>query len=167
MKEVIQNEKYGEIVYEEGFWLGRKTITVNGTPLTRISKKEYQLPDGTPATIKGNFMQGACLVIGSDVIQLTPKIKWYEIALCLIPIILVVIWGSVPALVQIVPVVGGALGAFLSALCACAGLMFMKKVKAVWQKLLIALATTAVAFGVCCIVGIIISIVIYGFVRAL
>ena len=36
MNEKIQNEKYGEILYDENFWTGRKSLSVNGVPLNRI-----------------------------------------------------------------------------------------------------------------------------------
>ncbi|MDE7439714.1 MAG: hypothetical protein K2N23_04325 [Clostridia bacterium] len=153
MKEVIQNEIYGEIVYEESFWTGKKTLTISGVAANKISKKEFRLPDGRTATVQGNFLQGACLLVESESIRLTPKIKWYEIALAIIPFLLIMVWGNVVALCEIVPVVGGAIGGGLSALFSVAGLVLIKRVKPIWLKALIALAVTGVTFGICCGIG--------------
>lgn len=46
MKQVVQNEKLGEIVYEESFWTGKKTVSVNGSQLEKISKNTFKTPDG-------------------------------------------------------------------------------------------------------------------------
>ncbi len=153
MKQKIQNEKYGEILYNENFWTGKKSLSINGTPLTKISRKEFQTENGTVGTVKGNFLSGASLLIDGETIRLTPKITWYEIVLCLLPFILVMIWGSSVELCKIVPVVGGAIGGGLSALLSCVGLLFMRSVKPIWAKILIALAAIGVTFGVCCGIG--------------
>jgi len=38
MKEVINHPTYGEIVYDESIWTGKKIITVNGTTAPAVSK---------------------------------------------------------------------------------------------------------------------------------
>ena len=149
MNQVVKHEKYGEISYEESAWTGRKALSINGVPLNKISKKEFQTQDGKTATVTGNFLWGANLVIDGETISLTPRIKWYEIALCLLPFILIMVWGNVPSLCRIIPVVGGALGGFISALFSCLGLIFIKKMKTVGLKLLVALAAIVVTFGIC------------------
>ena len=153
MKVVIQHDTYGEIVYNESFWVGKKSLTINGVEATKISKKEFQMPDGTTAQIQGNFLYGACLLIGSESIRLTPKIKWYEIALAIIPFVLIMVWGNVVALCKIVPVVGGAIGGGISGLLSVLGLVLIKSVKPVWLKILIAVAVAGVTFGICCGIG--------------
>ncbi len=153
MKQTIQHERYGEILYSENFWTGRKSLSFNGVPLTRISRKEFQTENDGTGTIKGSFLTGAYLSINGENIQLTPKIKWYEIVLCLLPFILIMVWGNSVALCKIVPVVGGAIGGGLSALLSFTGLFFMRSVKPVWAKILIALAAIGVTFGVCCGIG--------------
>ena len=35
MKNIIKNEKYGEILFQESFWTGKKSISING--------KQFQL----------------------------------------------------------------------------------------------------------------------------
>ena len=39
MKTVVQNDKLGEVTYEESFWTGKKNIKVNSEYLTKVSKK--------------------------------------------------------------------------------------------------------------------------------
>lgn len=156
MKQVIQHEKYGEITYEESSWTGRKSLSINGAPLEKVSKKEFRTQDGKTATIGGNFLIGATLLIEGESIRLTPKIKWYEIALCIIPFILILVWGNVAALVKIVPVVGGAIGGAISALMSVLSLFVMKSVKLTWQKVLIGVCFVAVTFGICCGIGLVI-----------
>lgn len=43
MKNVVQSEIFGEIVYEESFWTGRKNVSINGKPLTKLSKNQFRL----------------------------------------------------------------------------------------------------------------------------
>lgn len=40
MKVEIQHEKYGNVLYEEGFWLGRKSVSIK----RRASSKNCQKP---------------------------------------------------------------------------------------------------------------------------
>ncbi len=94
MKQVVQNEKLGEIVYEESFWTGKKTVSVNGSQLEKISKNTFKTPDGETVELKGNFFQGATLNVESESVRVTPPIKWYEIVLSVLPFILIMIWGT-------------------------------------------------------------------------
>mgnify|MGYP003319439936 FL=1 len=38
MRVVVNHETYGEIVYEESFWTGKKEISVGGIPLFEVRK---------------------------------------------------------------------------------------------------------------------------------
>ena len=104
-------------------------------------------------TVTGGFFQGACLSIEGETVRVTPKIKWYEIILGIIPFILIMVWGNSVALCKIIPVVGGAIGGFVSALISATGLIFIKQSKPVWMKILIAVCAVAAAFGICCGIG--------------
>lgn len=153
MKQTIQHETYGEIHYEESFWTGKKSVSIGGTPLEKVSKKEFRLQDGSLVKISGNFLQGASLDINGETIRLTPKLKWYEIVLCILPFILVVTWGNIPALCAIVPIVGGAIGGAIGGLFCALGLFGIRSVKPIWLKIIIALVSLGVTFGVCCGIG--------------
>ena len=136
MKEIIRHPVYGEIVYEESFWLGKKSITVNGIPAQSVSKNVFVI-DGKNATVKGNYLTGVTLNIESETIALTPKAKWYETVLAVIPIVFMLTWGNSVELCAIFPVVGGAIGGFLGAVGGCASMILMKKQKNPLLKVLI------------------------------
>lgn len=66
MRSVISDEKFGQIVYEESAWTGRKSIYVNGKPLSKIAKNTYFLSDGEMRTnfvVQGNYLKGSKLLI--------------------------------------------------------------------------------------------------------
>ncbi len=161
MQNIVQNEKFGEIIYDENFWTGKKKLTINGEELEKVSRKEFKTKSGEQVTIKGNFVIGAKLIIGGEAVTIMPTVKWYEILLAIIPLILIIVWGNSVALCRIVPVVGGAIGGAISGLCSAASLCFMKSVKQLWLKILIGVVFIVVSFGVCCGIGcIIVSLII-------
>ena len=142
MKEIINHPTYGQILYDQSFWTGKRKITVNGVVAPAISKKEFVI-DGKRALIKGSYYTGIKMYIESDIIELSPKPKWYELVLALIPFILVLTWGNIPAAFLIFPIVGGAIGGGLSALCSLTYLFFMKRANKTINKILIGLAGMA------------------------
>ena len=73
MNVTINHAEFGDIVYEESFWTGKKSVSINGTPLEKISKKQFRLQDGGTVTVSGNFLQGACLNLNGETIRLTPN----------------------------------------------------------------------------------------------
>ncbi|MCI6357331.1 MAG: hypothetical protein MR766_01685 [Erysipelotrichaceae bacterium] len=66
--------------------------------------------------ITGNFVKGSTLTINGDSYKISENLKWYEYVLAILPFVFILIWGNVPALVQILPVIGGAIGGVVSAL---------------------------------------------------
>ena len=149
MKEIIQHPTYGEIVYDENFWTGKKALTVNGVDAKPISKKEFMI-DGKKATIKGNFFAGINVCIDNETVELSPKPKWYEIVLAVLPLVFLLTWGNSPSLCSIFPVIGGAIGGALGGLSSVTSLLFMKKSKSPIAKVLIGIgafvATIMIAF---------------------
>lgn len=156
MENTVHSEKFGEIVYDENFWTGKKKITINGEELEKVSRKEFKTKSGEQVLIKGNFVFGAKLEIGGETVQVIPTVKWYEIVLAIIPFLLIMIWGNSVPLVRLVPVVGGAIGGGISGLFSAASLCLMKSVKPLWLKILIGVIFIGVTFGVCCGIGIVI-----------
>ena len=161
MNTVIQHESLGKISYEESFWTGKKSISINDVPATKISKNSFRTQDGKEIVISGNYLAGAQAIIrlgesNRCVVELLPKTKWYEITLSILPFLLILIWGNVPALCQIVPVVGGALGGFISALISCANLLIIKSIKQVWLKIIISIVALSLAFLICYFVALLI-----------
>ena len=150
MKNSIQHAVYGEITYEEGFWSGKKTVTINGQPLQKMDKKTFTWQRGEDTgmvTVKGNIMVGVSLQIAGETIWVVPKVVWYEWILGLIPFILLIAWGNSPVLCSIFPIVGGALGGVIGGL----GLvlfMYLSKGKKFGIKLLLSLVMLVATFGV-------------------
>ena len=143
MQITVQHPVYGEIVYSEGSFTGKRTITVNGTVAKRVSKKEYLLGE-TKVTLKGNSVSGIELQIGDELVQLSPKPVWYEIVLAIIPLLFLLTWGNSVSLCAIFPVIGGAIGGALGGVSFVLSLVYMKKQKSPQAKLLIGLACAAV-----------------------
>ena len=142
MKEIIQHPVYGEIIYNESSWSGKRSLTVNGINAQPISKKEYMV-NGKRAFLKGNYLMGSSLMIEGEVIPLSSKAKWYEIILACLPFLFLIVWGNSASLCAIFPVVGGALGGALGGVGAVVSLFFMKSKKMPLAKILIGIMMTA------------------------
>ncbi len=135
--------KYGEIVYDESIWTSKKTLTVNGVQAQPLSKKEF-LANGKKVCLNGNVYTGVSLYIDNQAIQLSPKPKWYELILALLPIFFLLTWGNSVFLCAIFPVVGGALGGALGAAGGLTSLYFMKKQASPLTKVLIGVGAFAI-----------------------
>lgn len=153
MKQTIQHETYGEIIYEENLFTGKTSLSIGGARLEKIHKKQYKLQDGGSVVLNGNFLSGVTMHVNGETIRLTSKLKWYEIVLGILPFLLILIWGNSISLCAIVPVVGGALGGAISAIFSVVGLYGIKCSKPIWLKIVIALACLGVTFGICAGIG--------------
>ncbi len=137
MNYVINHAVYGEIRLEESFWTSQKSVTINGAALKRIGKMkkgqctyEYETEDGKKqVTSKGTFVSGIQLTIDGETIQMGNGAAWYEIAACALMWIVMLVWGNVPNLYAIWPVLGGALGGALHAILALTAMLAMKSTK--------------------------------------
>lgn len=152
MKVTYQHAQYGQIDYEESAWTGKKELTVNGVKLAKKHKNIFVL--NTPeepitCTVKGSFISGSQLVIGQEVIQLTPAAKWYEIACSVLIFMLILIWGNSEVLCSIIPIIGGAIGGAISGAMGCLNLMLMKKSNNIGIKLCIWLGMLVGTFLIC------------------
>ena len=103
--------------------------------------------------IKGNFLYGSTITIDNEEIEVSPKAKWFEIVLVLFAPIFVIIWGNSASLCEIFPVVGGAIGGFLSCLISFSGFAIMKTKTSVLQKILVGLGFAVLSVLACFIVG--------------
>ena len=146
MKSVIDHETYGQIVYDESFWLGKKTLMINGKYLTKVNRKTFSYSneaENKQVYLGGNFLTGAHLTIDQEKIQLTPPIKWYELLLPILVFCFMIIWGSVPSLVLMFPLVGGALGGLIDGVGIISSILAMKSIKRISIKLLAWLGISA------------------------
>ena len=102
MRKIIQHPVYGKIIYTEGSWTGKKDLVVPGHDVQQVSKRSF-LVDGKSALIVGNFLSGAELCIDGETIELSAKLKWYEVVIAILPLIFMWTWGRSAALCSISP----------------------------------------------------------------
>lgn len=104
MKKEVVTQSGKVLSYEETFWLGKRTLHVDGVELTKKKKTTYT--DGTnDYIVKGNQFFGLTIEIFNDnnkeVCVILEKLSIIGIILACIPLIMVFIGGAI----------GGALGA--------------------------------------------------------
>lgn len=156
MRQEITHETLGKIVYEENTLSGTRTIYINDVLLQKVNKTTYKrIIDGQEQLVyvNGNVFTGLSIKVDDINVQVVPKTMWYEYVMFLIPFVLIMIWGNVVALCEIIPVIGGAIGGAISGVFGVIGFFIAKRTNNVLYKLLIALATTAVVFGICAALG--------------
>ena len=156
MKIVIQHQRFGEIIYSENFWTGKKNISVGGYQLQKVNKTTYAVPGGPAEAVvyvKGNLFTGVSLSVMGEVVPVTPATQWYEYAMCVQMFLLVMIWSNVPALFNIIPIVGGAVGGAISGLFIVINIFLMKKTNSVLVKIAIWLGMNVLMFASCYLVA--------------
>lgn len=152
MKKVYESPKLGTIAYEESFWTGKKTITVNNEVAVKKDRKTFLIHQNgaeVPLTLKGDYLQGVRLVYREESYPLIDQTRWYEYFLVAIPFLFVVTWGNIPVCVEWFPIVGGAVGGFISGVFEAVGLFLSKMVRKPLYKILIELACGIVAILLC------------------
>lgn len=160
MKTTINHDTYGVIECDESALTGRKKLSFGGKQLTPIAKHTYQLDDGKTATLQGSYMMGMKLLLDDQVIVLSPPPKWYEIVICVFMVTFIITWGNIPALVGIIPMVGGAIGGAIAALFAVLTFFLMRLVTKIWQKLLIAAGMFVGLCLICFVIGYVILVAV-------
>ncbi|MBQ2714227.1 MAG: hypothetical protein IJF76_01165 [Clostridia bacterium] len=139
MNATINHETYGQIVYNESFWTGKKTLMVNGKNLTKIDKQTFSYSNEGQSkyfVLDGNFLKGVFLTIDKEKIQLVPPLKWYEIFLPVIVFVALLVWANSPTLVLIFPLVGGAIGGLIGGIGTLSSVLAMKSIKSIPHKFL-------------------------------
>ena len=152
MKVTVQHATLGEIVYTEGIWSGKKTLTVGGVEAKPISKKDFIL-NNERIFLKGSYLAGVCLYIGDEVIQIVPRPKWYELILAILPFAFLMVWGNNPQLCAIFPVTGGMLGGAVGGAALTCSLLLMRMQKKPLYKVLVGIAFLAAAILVCYLIA--------------
>ena len=155
MKESVIHPEHGAIVYDENIFSGKVNLFINGVYARPFSKKEF-LFEEKKVVIKGSFLTGVTLVIGGESIEISPKPKWYEILLAILPFAFLLVWGNDTELCAIFPVVGGAIGGGLGGLGMSVSLFLMKKTKSPLYKALIGLGCFAAIILIAFVLAIII-----------
>ncbi|MBQ7923745.1 MAG: hypothetical protein IJ329_00405 [Clostridia bacterium] len=159
MKRVIQHNVYGSIIYEEGAWTGKKSLTINGVPLTKVDKTHYTYSlDGELITVelKGNTLTGVTLKIQNEVIRLVDKPAWYVLVLSILMFIFVIVWGNSPTLCAVFPIVGGFIGGAICGIGAVLNVLIAGMVKKASYKILIGVGFFIATILLCYIIAVVI-----------
>ena len=154
------SEVYGEIIYEENIWTGKKTVKVNGTVLKTMAKNTYILNHGEEKInvyIHGNTFKGAILKIKEEKYEISSKTTTLEYILAFLPLVFILVWGSNPQLCAIFPVLGGAIGGAIGGVFAALSLSVMKSSQENSKKVLYGLLMMVAALGVCAGLGFILA----------
>lgn len=163
MKKEIVSE-FGCICYEEGFWTGKRKITIDGTELGKVDKKTYSLTKVDPETeqsqnlivrLNGSVFNGVTLTINDQTITVIDKTTTLDYIIAALPVAFVIIWGNIPQLCLIIPVVGGAIGGAVSILFSCLGIFYSKIVNKKY-KLLASIGFSLLGIIACILIGYII-----------
>ena len=155
LKKSIKVESVGEFTYEEGFWTGKKDLSLDGKALEKTSKTTFKTAEEKVVEVQGNFLMGANLKVDNQTYELYPVMKWYEYLLTVLPFIIDCVWGNLIYLCDIVPIVGGLIGGLISGLMSFLNILFIKMVKPFWLKILITLGVSGLTFLLCYLVGLI------------
>lgn len=155
MQKVINHPTYGQIIYEESAWTGKRTLTLNGTVANKIAKNIFSL-NGMQIVLKGNATSGLVMLINGENIELYEKTAWYEWALSIIPFIFLLTWGNSVELCKIFPVVGGAIGGAIGGVAIIASIACMKLTKKPIKKVLIGLGVAVAAILVAYLIALMI-----------
>lgn len=159
MKSEVTHNKLGNIVYEENFFNGKKSLIVNGNVLHQRSETVFVEVDEEKEIeyqVTGNFAAGVVVKAKGVSVQVVPKTPGYEYIIYFLPLILVLVWSSIVQLCEIIPVTGGLIGGAISGAISFASLVFAKCKKNLSTKILISLAATAIAFTICALLGMLI-----------
>ena len=152
MKTEKINEYFGKIVLNESAWTGKKDILINGQPLVKIGKNIYSYTEYDKTYqvyVKGSFLTGLSLIIDGKNIELTKKPAWYEFILAWFPLAFILIWGNIPSLIEIFPVISGAIGGLITGVFAIISMLGMKSTKNILFKLLIGFGCIVASIFIC------------------
>ena len=134
MQERYMHPFYGEIVYDESLWTGKKIITIGDKELQKVAKNKFMFND-KEVVVKGSLLFGVKLCLENETIEFGKKPAWYEIALSLLPLLFLLVWGNSVTLCSIFPVIGGGLGGALGGLSSFFCLFLVRKMKGVPLKI--------------------------------
>lgn len=156
MNIIKEIENIGTVRYEESFWTGKKSLFLNGVPLTKLSKTEFEYAKDEVVmkfSLNGSVLSGVNVVVNGARYELIQKTAWYEYIAAFIGFLFILIWGNVPSLCKIFPVVGGAIGGLFGALGGILGILMMRVSNKPILRILLGLAGSLIAVLVCFLIG--------------
>lgn len=156
MNNIIKIDGVGELSVTENIWTGARTLFINGIKLQKVSKKQFScVIDGQELNVflEGNFLTGLKCNINGQKYQVSEPATPYEYVLAFIPFVFIMVWGNVPSLIKIFPVVSGAIGGLISGIFAVVSLYVMKLTKKPYWKILIGLGFFVLTVLICYLIA--------------
>ena len=126
--------KNKDLVYEEGFWTGKRSIKYNGVDLVKIKRNIYEYNDGKNIEqfeIKGNQLIGVTIKMFGSCVEVLRKLNWYEIVMAIMVAIPCFLFGAI----------GGAFGGGIGFI----NLYVIRQIDKWWMKLIISVLFTAIS----------------------
>lgn len=152
-------EGLGNLVYEENFWTGKRTVKLNGVTLEKRNKTTFAGEvegESVVANLYGNWFTGLDIECGEHKVNVIPKTLPMEYFFFIVIFMLDIIWGNSIELCKIVPVVGGAIGGAISGFGGVLTLIYSKQTNDKSNKLMIGISGIIATFLACALVGYII-----------
>lgn len=156
--------KRGMLKIEFSLATEKRKIFINGIQATKINKTEYVLidssiNDGKEVNIRvyGNIAKGMTVNVDGFSYVILEAVTWYELALCIFFLAFNLAWGNTPKLVNVMPIVGGAIGGAISGLCFAFGLAFSRIPNKKIFRVLVILGFGLLGFLICLILGLTIT----------
>ena len=152
MKNIIQHEKYGTIVYKENFFTGKVTLTIDEELLVQLDETHFRYTKtktSEEVTIKGTLLTGITLHIHRDTIQLIEKPTWYVLTLSALSLLFILLIGTFKLLEPIFPIMGSIGGALVGSACMLANIYVTSKEKNPTDKTLYSLCFFVGAIVLC------------------
>lgn len=133
MRVTINNEQTNnkELIYEEGFWTGKRTIVYDGETLTKVKRNIYINKAKDEFVIKGNQLVGVTITMLGKQVEVLRKLTWFEIALSVLVFVPCVLFGAI----------GGAFGGGLG----FTNVMLLRRIDKLYLKIIISLLMTGLA----------------------
>lgn len=77
-------------LYNESFWTGKKSLTIDGKPATKIARKQLRCEEGENSVdynIKGSFLTGVSILSSKGENIVLAKNKWYDWLFIFLPLL--------------------------------------------------------------------------------
>lgn len=127
-KEIVSNEN--TLVYEENFWTGKRTITINGRTLSKVKRNVYS--DGAnDYVVKGSYYTGVT-VVGPETYVIYEKLTVLQTIFVFLPVI-------------VCAFIGGAIGGLFGAIGSIVTTVTTRSTKSTLVSIFVSIAATGVA----------------------
>lgn len=155
MEKTIILEDGSNLTYVESFWTRNKKIYINGKEIRKTSKNDFVYGEDNEnfITIKGNQYKGIFVNVNGKDYEICTKMPFYVYLLFVAPVLFIIIFGSIPSLVEIFPVVGGLIGGLISCAISCIGLSMYYKISNKKLALLVQFCFALLSVFACYLVG--------------